>query len=250
MIIRQYTLMMCYYIVDNVVDELVASKQLEEENRQKVREALLHRHRHQCTKKSDSDKKLFPNIRSTLSGQSKKSDDHNNSHNGFLNWIRQGSNTDVTSGNTPTSSKRKDSSFSDTNVTSTTDNNEDTPHMKFDHHFMKKLPPGSEASNVLVGEVDFLQQSIIAFVRLSEAQMLGITEVPLPTRFLFILLGPRGNHGRYHEVGRAIATLMADEVHEIIIMIRNPIHLRTNKDIVAIALVIHLRTNKDIVAIA
>lgn len=43
--------------------------------------------------------------------------------------------------------------------------------------------------------------------------MLGnLTEVPIPTRFLFILLGPKGNHDRYHEVGRAIATLMADEV--------------------------------------
>lgn len=78
---------------------------------------------------------------------------------------------------------------------------------------MKKLPVGSEASNVLVGEVGFLTNSIIAFVRLSEAVFLGdLTEVPIPTRFLFILLGPEGNHGRYHEVGRAIATMMADEV--------------------------------------
>ncbi len=78
---------------------------------------------------------------------------------------------------------------------------------------MKKIPPGSEASNVLVGEVDFLTHSIIAFVRLSEGHILGdITEVPIPTRFLFILLGPTGNQERYHEIGRSIATLMSDEV--------------------------------------
>lgn len=78
---------------------------------------------------------------------------------------------------------------------------------------MKKLPPGSEASNVLVGEVDFLSHTIIAFVRLQNAQFLGdLTEVPIPTRFLFLLLGPKGQHTRYHEIGRAIATLMADEV--------------------------------------
>ena len=78
---------------------------------------------------------------------------------------------------------------------------------------MKKLPAGSEASNVLVGEVGFLKNSIIAFVRLSEAHFLGdLTEVPIPTRFLFILLGPEGNHERYHEIGRAIATMMSDEV--------------------------------------
>ena len=78
---------------------------------------------------------------------------------------------------------------------------------------MKKLPPGSEASNVLVGEVDFLSHTIIAFVRLADAVLLGdLTEVPIPTRFLFILLGPKGCQNRYHEIGRAIATLMADEV--------------------------------------
>ena len=90
---------------------------------------------------------------------------------------------------------------------------------------MKKLPEGSEASNVLVGEVDFLTHSIIAFVRLSEAQFLGdLTEVPIPTRFLFILLGPKGNHERYHEIGRAIATLMADEVR----LIPNLLNLHSN----------------------
>ncbi len=78
---------------------------------------------------------------------------------------------------------------------------------------MKKLPSGSEASNVLVGEVGFLTNTIIAFVRLSNAVFLGdLTEVRIPTRFLFILLGPDGNQSRYHEVGRAIATMMSDEV--------------------------------------
>ena len=53
-----------------------------------------------------------------------------------------------------------------------------TAHTQPDLHFMKKIPPGSEASNVLVGEVEFLNQPIIAFVRLSKGVMLGdITEV-------------------------------------------------------------------------
>lgn len=80
---------------------------------------------------------------------------------------------------------------------------------------MKKIPPGSEASNVLVGEVDFLSHPIIAFVRLANSQVLGdITEIPIPTRFIFILLGPKGNQERFHEIGRSIATLMSDEVSE------------------------------------
>lgn len=47
-------------------------------------------------------------------------------------------------------------------------------------HFMKKLPLGAEASNVLVGEVDFLQRHITAFVRLKDSKILGdLTEVRL-----------------------------------------------------------------------
>lgn len=79
--------------------------------------------------------------------------------------------------------------------------------------FMKKLPPNSEASNILVGEVDFLEKPITAFVRLATSSVIGdLTEVPIPTRFLFVMLGPGISPGRYHEIGRAISTLMADEV--------------------------------------
>uniref|UniRef100_A0A663EXW9 Anion exchange protein n=1 Tax=Aquila chrysaetos chrysaetos TaxID=223781 RepID=A0A663EXW9_AQUCH len=83
---------------------------------------------------------------------------------------------------------------------------------KVDMNFMRKIPSGAEASNVLVGEVDFLERPIIAFVRLSPAVLLsGLTEVPVPTRFLFLLLGPAGKAPQYHEIGRSIATLMTDD---------------------------------------
>ncbi|XP_073486375.1 sodium bicarbonate cotransporter 3 isoform X7 [Aquarana catesbeiana] len=86
-----------------------------------------------------------------------------------------------------------------------------------DMNFMRKIPPGAEASNVLVGEVEFLDRPIIAFVRLSPAVLLsGLTEVPIPTRFLFVLLGPNGKAAQYHEIGRSIATLMTDEIfHDV-----------------------------------
>ncbi|XP_044062784.1 sodium-driven chloride bicarbonate exchanger isoform X3 [Siniperca chuatsi] len=88
---------------------------------------------------------------------------------------------------------------------------------RVDMNFMKKIPPGAEASNVLVGEVDFLERPIIAFVRLAPAILLtGLTEVPVPTRFLFLLLGPFGKGPQYHEIGRSMATLMTDEIfHDV-----------------------------------
>ena len=85
--------------------------------------------------------------------------------------------------------------------------------LQFDANFMKKIPQGAEASNVLVGEMDFLKKPVTAFVRLENASLLGdLTEVPVPSRFIFLMLGPPGTPGRYHEVGRAIATLLSDEV--------------------------------------
>ena len=86
-------------------------------------------------------------------------------------------------------------------------------YFQFNEHFFKKLPPGAEASNIMVGEVDHLEQPLMAFIRLKKSAHLGdLTEVPIPTRFLFILLGPHGHKERYHEIGRSIATLMSDEV--------------------------------------
>ncbi|KAA8579198.1 hypothetical protein FQN60_000020, partial [Etheostoma spectabile] len=57
--------------------------------------------------------------------------------------------------------------------------------------FMKKIPRDAEASNVLIGEVDFLDKPFVSF--------------------LFILLGPHGKTKSYNEIGRAIATLMVDD---------------------------------------
>ena len=79
---------------------------------------------------------------------------------------------------------------------------------------MKKIPPNAEATNVLIGAVDFLTSPIYAFIRLSKGVIIpDLIEVPLPTRFLFVLLGPCHEHARYHEIGRSIATIMADEVN-------------------------------------
>lgn len=57
---------------------------------------------------------------------------------------------------------------------------------------MRKIPTGAEVSNVFVGEVDFLEKPVSAFVRLATPSVLGdFTEVVLPTRFVFVLLGPK-----------------------------------------------------------
>ncbi|KAG6446987.1 anion exchange protein 3 isoform X1 [Manduca sexta] len=76
---------------------------------------------------------------------------------------------------------------------------------------MKRIPEDAEATTVLVGAVGFLEQPTIAFVRLAQGILMpSITEVPVPVRFMFILLGPAGADLDYHEVGRSISTLMSN----------------------------------------
>ncbi|XP_055642593.1 electrogenic sodium bicarbonate cotransporter 1 isoform X4 [Toxorhynchites rutilus septentrionalis] len=103
---------------------------------------------------------------------------------------------------------------------------------KSNTHFMRKIPPGAEASNILVGEVDFLDKTLAAFLRLNNASVMGdLTEVPVPTRFIFILLGPPGSHSSFHEIGRAMATLMSDEIfHEVAYRAKKREHLLAGVD--------------------
>ncbi|XP_072521023.1 solute carrier family 4 member 4a isoform X4 [Salminus brasiliensis] len=166
-------------VVEMITDSQIENGLLKADLKDKVMYTLLRKHRHQ-TKKS--------NLRS-LADIGKT----------------------VSSASSPTTAHR--------NLTSSSMNDiSDKPEKdQLKNKFMKKLPRDAEASNVLVGEVDFLDAPFVAFVRLQQAVMLGaLTEVPVPTRFLFILLGPKGKAKSYHEIGRAIATLMSDEVfHDI-----------------------------------
>ncbi|KAG9476134.1 hypothetical protein GDO78_002951 [Eleutherodactylus coqui] len=178
-------------IADMVLDNMIGSGQLDESMRELVREALLKRHHHQNEKKLSNRIPLvrsFADIGLLASPQS-----------------------------TPATLDVSKSAELKRNGTGGSQENSTVDFSKVDMNFMKKIPPGSEASNVLVGEVDFLDRPVIAFVRLSPAVLLsGLTEVPIPTRFLFVLLGPTGKAAQYHEIGRSIATLMTDEIfHDV-----------------------------------
>ncbi|XP_062307168.1 solute carrier family 4 member 4a isoform X3 [Osmerus eperlanus] len=166
-------------VVEMITNSQIESGLLNADLKDKVVYTLLRKHRHQ-TKKSNL--RSLADIGKTVSSASSPTPSHRNMTSSSLNDISD--------------KPEKD---------------------QLRNKFMKKLPRDAEASNVLVGEVDFLDAPFVAFVRLQQAVMLGaLTEVPVPTRFLFILLGPKGKAKSYHEIGRAIATLMSDEVfHDI-----------------------------------
>ncbi|CAN9506407.1 unnamed protein product [Ophioblennius macclurei] len=87
---------------------------------------------------------------------------------------------------------------------------------KHELKLLEKIPENAEATVVLVGCVDFLEQPTMAFVRLQEAvELESVLEVPVPVRFLFVLLGPPTTSMDYHQIGRSISTLMSDkQFHE------------------------------------
>ncbi|XP_035467990.1 anion exchange protein 2b isoform X7 [Scophthalmus maximus] len=87
---------------------------------------------------------------------------------------------------------------------------------KHELKLLEKIPENAEATVVLVGSVDFLEQPTMAFVRLQEAvELESVLEVPVPVRFLFVLLGPSTTSMDYHQIGRSISTLMSDkQFHE------------------------------------
>uniref|UniRef100_A0A8C2D0N6 Anion exchange protein n=1 Tax=Cyprinus carpio TaxID=7962 RepID=A0A8C2D0N6_CYPCA len=175
-------------VVEMITDSQIENGLLKADLKDKVMYTLLRKHRHQ-TKKSNL--RSLADIGKTVSSASR-----------LFSTPDNGS---------PTTTHRN------LNSSSLNDISDKPEKDQLKNKFMKKLPRDAEASNVLVGEVDFLDTPFVAFVRLQQAVMLGaLTEVPVPTRFLFILLGPKGKAKSYHEIGRAIATLMSDEVfHEI-----------------------------------
>ncbi|XP_029080774.1 sodium-driven chloride bicarbonate exchanger isoform X15 [Monodon monoceros] len=183
-------------IADMVLDQQVSSGQLNDDVRHRVHEALMKQHHHQNQKKLTN---RIPIVRSFADIGKKQSEP---------NSMDKNAGQVVSPQSAPACVENKNDVSRE---------NSTVDFSKVDLHFMKKIPPGAEASNILVGELEFLDRTVVAFVRLSPAVLLqGLAEVPIPTRFLFILLGPLGKGQQYHEIGRSIATLMTDEVfHDV-----------------------------------
>uniref|UniRef100_UPI0037E8C88D electrogenic sodium bicarbonate cotransporter 4 n=1 Tax=Semicossyphus pulcher TaxID=241346 RepID=UPI0037E8C88D len=192
-------------IVDDIVDRQIADGLVAPELKEKISFVLLRKHRHQTKKpihrsladigkSSNTATNRSPHINlnrstSSASGIHRSTEDLRSRQSGSLGRLH------------PAQSR----SMNDISDTPSTD--------QLKNKFMKKIPRDAEASNVLIGEVDFLDKPFVSFVRLAQATTLGgLTEVPVPTRFLFILLGPHGKTKSYNEIGRAIATLMVDDL--------------------------------------
>ncbi|XP_030291251.1 electrogenic sodium bicarbonate cotransporter 4 isoform X2 [Sparus aurata] len=192
-------------IVDDIVDRQIADGLIPPDLKEKISFVLLRKHRHQTKKpihRSLADIGKSSNAASNRSPQ--------------VNLNRSTSSASGIHRSTEDLRSRQSSSLGRLHPAQSRSMNDisDTPSTdQLKNKFMKKIPRDAEASNVLIGEVDFLEKPFVSFVRLAQATTLGgLTEVPVPTRFLFILLGPHGKTKSYNEIGRAIATLMVDDL--------------------------------------
>ncbi|XP_047545004.1 electroneutral sodium bicarbonate exchanger 1 isoform X1 [Vanessa atalanta] len=240
-------------VAESVLDNMIVEGGLAYDRREKVKDALLRRHRHQYEKRNHNNMSRLPLIRSLA--------DIGRNHSSCKNFQDGGSRRSSSrSCRGPTSSPnmallpaadsrgsylavpgaapdegmiKSPSSLSMHRNHSSGDlpMNGDVNH-KSNTHFMRKIPPGAEASNILVGEVDFLEKTLSAFVRLKTGTIMGdLTEVPVPTRFMFVLLGPPNSNSSFHEIGRAMATLMSDEIfHEVAYRAKKRDHLLAGID--------------------
>ncbi|XP_014874512.1 anion exchange protein 2 isoform X1 [Poecilia latipinna] len=201
-------------IAHQVVEQMIISDQIKAEDRSNVLRALLLKHSHPSDEKEHVSH--FPRNISAASLGSLLPHHHAANHNHQL----EPSVTDPLMGTVK--------SEVDNDARIDIDRNEPQqkepslgPGMhrsksKHELKLLEKIPENAEATVVLVGCVDFLEQPTMAFVRLQEAvELESVLEVPVPVRFLFVLLGPPTTSMDYHQIGRSISTLMSDkQFHE------------------------------------
>ncbi|XP_061093492.1 anion exchange protein 2b isoform X2 [Conger conger] len=193
-------------ISHQVVEQMIISDQIKAEDRANVLRALLLKHSHPSDEKEHS---TFPRNISAASLGSLIPHHHSGNHvpqpEPSVTDPLMGSGVAVIETDTRVDIERKEK---DHPITVGMHKSKSKHELKL----LEKIPENAEATVVLVGSVDFLEQPTMAFVRLQEAVELdSVLEVPVPVRFLFVLLGPASSNIDYHEIGRSISTLMSDK---------------------------------------
>ncbi|XP_068200027.1 anion exchange protein 2b isoform X2 [Antennarius striatus] len=200
-------------IAHQVVEQMIISDQIKAEDRANVLRALLLKHSHPSDEKEHAS--TFPRNISAASLGSLITHHHSANH----THQQEPSVTDPLMGTVLVAGD------ADTRIEIEKNDLQKEPtiipgmHRSKSKHELKlleKIPENAEATVVLVGSVDFLEQPTMAFVRLQQAvELESVLEVPVPVRFLFVLLGPPTTSMDYHQIGRSISTLMSDkQFHE------------------------------------
>ncbi|XP_068604370.1 anion exchange protein 2b [Brachionichthys hirsutus] len=200
-------------IAHQVVEQMIISDQIKAEDRANVLRALLLKHSHPSDEKEHAS--TFPRNISAASLGSLITHHHGANH----SHQPEPSVTDPLMGTvhaTGDADARVEIEKNDLQKEAALTPGMHRSKSKHELKLLEKIPENAEATVVLVGSVDFLEQPTMAFVRLQQAvELESVLEVPVPVRFLFVLLGPATTSMDYHQIGRSISTLMSDkQFHE------------------------------------
>lgn len=196
-------------IANRVVGNMVLTEQISPENHGAVLRALLLRHRHGAERglntflrrNSSGTFTALKSLRSAslVSNFTTSSQDHVNGNAGNRSMPLLSADTRIS----------VDKGTRDENEPFLGCSSDDL--RKPDANILRRIPEDAEATAVLVGGLEYLEQPTVAFVRLAHGQIMpNLMEVPVPVRFFFILLGPSNSDMDYHEIGRSISTLMSN----------------------------------------
>ncbi|XP_034428709.1 anion exchange protein 2b isoform X5 [Hippoglossus hippoglossus] len=203
-------------IAHQVVEQMIISDQIKAEDRANVLRALLLKHSHPSDEKEHTSP--FPR---NISAASLTHHHHGANHGANHAHQPEPSATDPLMGtvhaavdtDTRVDVEKNDGQQKESSLMTGMHRSKSKHELKL----LEKIPENAEATVVLVGSVDFLEQPTMAFVRLLEAvELESVLEVPVPVRFLFVMLGPPSTSIDYHQIGRSISTLMSDkQFHEV-----------------------------------
>ncbi|NWV42444.1 B3A2 protein, partial [Grantiella picta] len=201
-------------VAHQVVEQMVITDQIRAEDRANVLRALLLKHSH------PSDEKEFSFPRNISAGSLGSLLVHHHS----TNHVAEGSEPAVTepliAGHAAEHDTRVDVEREREVLTPTPPAGITRSKSKHELKLLEKIPDNAEATVVLVGCVEFLDQPTMAFVRLQEAVELdAVLEVPVPVRFLFALQTPQccgvgtdcHHPQQFHE-----AAYLADDRHDLL----------------------------------
>lgn len=224
-------------IFHRIVDQMIIADQIKEENRGDIMRALLLKHKHV----GDNSGGILRNFSAISLGsvEDKKGDRHNEKHHHHSGILKNLSSISL-SGHSQkieaevripmigADNSSQSNAMGNENHNASSGGFKTTPSstslMRLGHSkdhtriegIMRKIPQDAEVTSALVGEVDFLDTPAVSFVRLAEGAVLdNFSEVPIPVRFLFVMLVPTHSDINYHELGRSFSTLMSnDHFHE------------------------------------
>ncbi|KAK3731503.1 hypothetical protein QZH41_008530, partial [Actinostola sp. cb2023] len=217
-------------IVETIAENMVITDQLARSDKGVIIDALLLKHRHQYQEEAIPRRQSFYNLMSMSQNVPKDPDESKkfpeqpealNNESGVIRLnIDENSGSDFSDLDDPQKSQVP-LYISDSDETPTPKREvsfappkpAEKGTRKNESNLKSRIPADAEATAVMVGAIKDLKSPVLAFVRIAKGCYLeGLTEVDIPCRFIFVMLGPSEKEDTYYEIGRSISTLMSDQV--------------------------------------